>query len=770
MPYVAKKIADVGTENPIVARLTFQWLEIFRWFDVPAHRKNAVFEIMMHKVQPRVVECERISLSMRADVEAAMKTGVTIGANGRVVSIPEILRAKERAEDYLADARMALRDFGGVFLPLLGSSAPHTNFAAIAKWAGESFGEDDPLAKFVRRSNEEWIRKLCAMRDVVEHPDSEKGPFLISGLRFDQSDPNNIILYEPFWSLKNEKARPIVADMQYYNRKLLTFFEEALMAALKNVRMHVRVSFADIEEKDRSPEAPIRFKAVYDVGGAVVPAGTITENQVVVPELQRMLQQGRGRRIIAQRFQGQWWVAAGQKLYPSSKWKTFHDFLFAYIKDVLGGPWANLDLKKPRAERHPLMNWYQDVTIYMNARIKVPGTPAGAPMTSLAGAYLGLSYNLYLISHNNGSVHELLVRRLKNRDNFFGAYYETVAAGIMIRAGFDLEPEDEADSTTSHCEFTATHRASGQKFSVEAKIRLSTKEIPDISRQLARALTKRAAHARVVFIEVNTVIDGEPENILEMMRVLLKDVRDLEATLKVGPDNSEAPPAYLVITNNPPGTVDTPYRPAVMVEGFKMPDFRVENMHASLREALKAREKHVAMYDLVESLREHVRIPSTFDGDIPGLAFRDSKDRLVIGRQYRLASPEGEVCGELVQAVVLADQRKAYCIIATDSGKAQIVACDLTEDEMSAYCESPRTFFGRLQQQGGPITDGLKLYDQIHGTYKASSKDQLLSFMSGHFDLVNLKSKTQEELAAVYAETITESIFRDAASRTPKGA
>jgi hypothetical protein len=364
-------------------------------------------------------------------------------------------------------------------------------------------------------------------------------------------------------------------------------------------------------------------------------------------------------------------------------------------------------------------------------------------------------------------VHELLVHRLKNRDNFFGAYYETVAAGIMIRAGFDLEPEDEADSTTSHCEFTATHRASGQKFSVEAKIRLSTKEIPDISRQLARALAKKATHPRVVFIEVNTVVDGPPERILETMRELLQDIRALEATLKVGPEGAPAPAAYLVITNNPPGTVETPYRPAMMVEGFKMPDFRVENMHSSLREALKAREKHVAMNDLVESLREHVLIPSTFDGDIPGLAFRQSDDRLVIGRLYRFPSTEGDVCGELVQAFVLAEENKAYGIIATDSGGTQIVTCDLTEEEMSAYRESPRTFFGREQDQGGPITDGLKLYDQIHRTYKASSKEQLLSFMSAHFDFVELKSKTQEELAAIYAERMTESIFRDAASHSP---
>ena len=38
-----------------------------------------------------------------------------------------------------------------------------------------------------------------------------------------------------------------------------------------------------------------------------------------------------------------------------------------------------------------------------------------------------------------------------------------------MRAGFAIEREDERDPTTRHAEFTATHKATGEKFSVEAK-------------------------------------------------------------------------------------------------------------------------------------------------------------------------------------------------------------------------------------------------------------------------------------------------------------
>lgn len=52
MSFQVKKIADVGTENPVVARLSYQWFEIFRWFDLPPTRRNAVLEIMFDKCSP----------------------------------------------------------------------------------------------------------------------------------------------------------------------------------------------------------------------------------------------------------------------------------------------------------------------------------------------------------------------------------------------------------------------------------------------------------------------------------------------------------------------------------------------------------------------------------------------------------------------------------------------------------------------------------------------------------------------------------------------
>jgi hypothetical protein len=43
------------------------------------------------------------------------------------------------------------------------------------------------------------------------------------------------------------------------------------------------------------------------------------------------------------------------------------------------------------------------------------------------------------------------------------------AEPTCLRAGFTIERDDEHDPATRHAEFTATHKAIGEKFSIEAK-------------------------------------------------------------------------------------------------------------------------------------------------------------------------------------------------------------------------------------------------------------------------------------------------------------
>lgn len=58
-----------------------------------------------------------------------------------------------------------------------------------------------------------------------------------------------------------------------------------------------------------------------------------------------------------------------------------------------------------------------------------------------------------------------------DKTNFWGARNEAMVAATFIRAGFDIEYEDESDGRSRLPEFVAVHRRSGERIAVEAKKR-----------------------------------------------------------------------------------------------------------------------------------------------------------------------------------------------------------------------------------------------------------------------------------------------------------
>lgn len=118
-------------------------------------------------------------------------------------------------------------------------------------------------------------------------------------------------------------------------------------------------------------------------------------------------------------------------------------------------------------------------------------------------------------------------------ENFQGARYETYVAGTMIRAGFDIEFENEDDRQSTHVEFTATCKKSGRSFSVEAKrrnVKGNTGRFR-LGRLLQSALRKEAKHPRVVFIGADFIDlsdEGNNDKVPHLLKKAMDDVRGFE--------------------------------------------------------------------------------------------------------------------------------------------------------------------------------------------------------------------------------------------------
>jgi hypothetical protein len=468
--------------------------------------------------------------------------------------------------------------------------------------------------------------------------------------------------------------------------------------------------------------------------------------------VQRERQQGLGNRIVSGEAFDQRFVAVKNRLLFSKKWRTFHDFLFDYIKQVLATDWGNAELAKPLERRHPILVWYHHLCMHQQRFSKGPDKLYSMPATGAVSAYLHLAYDLYTLDHNV-ELQKKLVVRLRNNDNFPGARYEVFVAATLIRAGFKINFENEGDRTTSHCEFTATFQRSGRSFSVEAKHRAGNSYHP--GRQFTRAMAKRALHQRIVFIDVNVPDDTADADVPRHLRVALAEIRALEGNVV---DGQPLPEAYVVVTNTPwhHHLESQLFRCSAMADGFRIADFKHDTPFFSLRAAIEARERHIEMHELMRSMKDHADIPSTFDGEISEFAFGRSAPMLLIGQRYLVNDPDGrERPGLLTTATVAEAERVAYCGLSFEDGRSAIYTWPLTDEEMSAWRTHPDTFFGVVGQRNTKVKDPLDLYDFFFDAYRLTPRERLLELLAGAPDIEVLRSLNQPELASVYAERCT---------------
>jgi len=482
-------------------------------------------------------------------------------------------------------------------------------------------------------------------------------------------------------------------------------------------------------------------------------------------EHQRRLMQGLGQPIISFEDHGYRIVAIGNQLRWSKGWRTFPDFLFDYIKLVLTSGWGNAELAKPKAQRHPLMGWYQKVCDFQRAhQSSEPNGIHEASMTGAVRAYLGLAYDLYLYAHNV-ELPDLLLKRLRNPQMFEGALYETYVIGNLAKAGFHIELEDETDSTRSHCELTATHKGTGRRFSVEAKAIASTSTRagasaapPRIRGKLYDALCKQADHERLVFIEINRKELGTPGQIPDWVQQIDAELTQAETELTV--EGQAAPPAYVFVTNR--GFIhaldSANWSEVGLACGYKIDDFASRTGARSILDLALARERHVEMHWLRKALQTHNVIPNRFDDG----SADDSVDvpRLLIGSTYLVPdSDKKEVLGVLTDALVVETERAAYGTYRLQNGSHIICTSPLTDNELAAYKRSPETFFGVIKEASKKVREPLDCYDFFWEVYSKSSREKLLEFVSDWRDYDLLAKLDQKQLAQNYCARMAEMMW-----------
>lgn len=481
--------------------------------------------------------------------------------------------------------------------------------------------------------------------------------------------------------------------------------------------------------------------------------------QHLAKEARRKQQQGLGRPILSAKLNDRQAVFVGNAVYYSTKWKTFPDFLSDYIKNVLAPEWGNTEIAKPFAERHPIIQWYDSYCRYQKNAVTKTGEVYASEVTGVVACYLGLAYSLYLL-HHNVELQSRLVRRLKDRGQFQGAYYELFVANALIRAGFKLVLEDETDGANKHCEFSAVSPKSGKKYWVEAKMRsvagllgrtatdgsFDPNPLAQLNKHLTQALRKPASDERLIFVDLNTEEDLAKNKPVWAERA----ERTLERYEKRHPDAK----AYVIVTNLPFHRVlDGKVTIAAVPFGLNMPDFNRPG-HYRLFDAWKSKKRHADALDICKSVGCIATFPATFDGSLPSEVFGHDANRIVIGETYFFDDIEGGTLGTVTQAIVMEQNLEVALTISTSDGKQLLCKQPMSEGALKEYKEHPETYFGRIQRVGGRVNTMFELFESMMETYAKSKREFLLAELNKRPEPSGFGQYSHEELAALYCERV----------------
>jgi hypothetical protein len=172
---------------------------------------------------------------------------------------------------------------------------------------------------------------------------------------------------------------------------------------------------------------------------------------------------------VSSRRDGKDVVQLGEREYPVDISKPPVFFYWVYLQARLPRPWMTNQAELPVSEQHPLMRWLRGFEAFLT-EFERRGRPRESKefFASDAMAAALLAHDLYFLDGNK-ILQDALVQRLTDRVAFQGARHEVAVAATMVRAGFEVEFEDETDSSRKHPEFVATHHHTRTRIAVEAK-------------------------------------------------------------------------------------------------------------------------------------------------------------------------------------------------------------------------------------------------------------------------------------------------------------
>ena len=223
VPFVVAKKLDHGVNNPIVARLTLQNIEILQKCAIPKATAESIQALYLNELTPKLLRCSQIAEKLRTDTEKLAASYKPPGKGETSVELPQVMQLEEECRNYLYEAKNFLRDLLKVFNLLFGTSFEEGSEWTMAKkprpsvigFAEANFQKRPDHIRYLQQLPR-CVETFVKMRNAVEHPGGHSGDLVIRNFRFEPDGK----LSAPDGRTRCGRARPGVAVPGYDLRLL----------------------------------------------------------------------------------------------------------------------------------------------------------------------------------------------------------------------------------------------------------------------------------------------------------------------------------------------------------------------------------------------------------------------------------------------------------------------------------------------------------------------------------------------------------------------
>lgn len=249
-----EKIMDVGTSNPIVARLGLGLDEIIKLSMIDPEKKEKIKNIIMD-IMHDLVEAEKAILPLIEELVEAERelrlNGVKTQSNGRVIVTPSLVHLSS-SKVFLKYAKQSLQKFACFFELIFDEKYNGPHFHKIAKKSILFFGESHIVTKLLLEDSK-WIKDIIDLRNEDEHPKTGKN--FTNGYQISQMEDGKYYIILPTFF----NGIQILSALEAFSGNLLTFVEELVAHTLEHY-FPPKIMVFSIPEHERDSECPIRFK------------------------------------------------------------------------------------------------------------------------------------------------------------------------------------------------------------------------------------------------------------------------------------------------------------------------------------------------------------------------------------------------------------------------------------------------------------------------------------------------------------------------------